>query len=229
MANINLSNEFSESDDHFLTSALFLPHFTDSDDKETNKEYNNENLLMEGNADDLNNFLTKDLVDLIDEIPINECKQENKLLPSLTLDSDSDEEFKTRKNSNLSSFTKNASFSTVNTLDEKELNNETNNISTTIKESSDNIEDKPEKKPFIQREGDWDCMKCKNMNFAFRAHCNRCKCSKVDSELLKAQQAKSIATCFQYAQMMQLRMMTMIKMSQIKTSATQSMNNINPK
>lgn len=30
------------------------------------------------------------------------------------------------------------------------------------------------KKPFIEREGDWVCSTCKNLNFAFRLNCNRC-------------------------------------------------------
>ena len=30
-------------------------------------------------------------------------------------------------------------------------------------------------KPFIEREGDWTCKNCKNLNFAFRKECNRCK------------------------------------------------------
>ena len=29
-------------------------------------------------------------------------------------------------------------------------------------------------KPFIEREGDWVCHSCKNLNFAFRVECNRC-------------------------------------------------------
>ena len=30
-------------------------------------------------------------------------------------------------------------------------------------------------KPFMERTGDWICKKCKNLNFAFRQECNRCK------------------------------------------------------
>ena len=29
-------------------------------------------------------------------------------------------------------------------------------------------------KPFTEREGDWVCHSCKNLNFAFRVECNRC-------------------------------------------------------
>ena len=33
-------------------------------------------------------------------------------------------------------------------------------------------------KPFMERTGDWICKKCKNLNFAFRQECNRCKLPK---------------------------------------------------
>lgn len=37
-------------------------------------------------------------------------------------------------------------------------------------------------KPFTERTGDWICKKCKNLNFAFRQECNRCKFPKKESE-----------------------------------------------
>ena len=40
---------------------------------------------------------------------------------------------------------------------------------------------KKEKK-YFEREGDWCCYKCKNMNFTFRNYCNRCNYSKENSE-----------------------------------------------
>lgn len=33
-------------------------------------------------------------------------------------------------------------------------------------------------KPFVERSGDWVCLGCKNLNFAFRKKCNRCKLPK---------------------------------------------------
>lgn len=41
---------------------------------------------------------------------------------------------------------------------------------------------KKKKKTFVERKGDWICMKCKNLNFSFRTMCNRCKYSKGESE-----------------------------------------------
>ena len=37
-------------------------------------------------------------------------------------------------------------------------------------------------KAFTERNGDWICSSCKNLNFAFRIICNRCHLSKVNSE-----------------------------------------------
>ena len=41
---------------------------------------------------------------------------------------------------------------------------------------------KKKKKEFIEREGDWPCYRCKNLNFAFRNKCNKCKMTKEESE-----------------------------------------------
>ena len=41
---------------------------------------------------------------------------------------------------------------------------------------------KVKKKGFIERKGDWHCSKCKNINFAFRKECNKCKITKEESE-----------------------------------------------
>ena len=47
-----------------------------------------------------------------------------------------------------------------------------------------NIYEKKGSKQFSEREGDWICFKCKNVNFAFRIICNRCQLPKIESEKL---------------------------------------------
>ena len=37
---------------------------------------------------------------------------------------------------------------------------------------------KRKQNPFTEREGDWICNNCKNLNFSFRIECNRCKLPK---------------------------------------------------
>lgn len=43
---------------------------------------------------------------------------------------------------------------------------------------------KKEKKTFAERDGDWCCYNCKNVNFRFRTSCNKCQLSKKESEAL---------------------------------------------
>ena len=42
--------------------------------------------------------------------------------------------------------------------------------------------EKKKKKPFVEREGDWICFQCKNLNFAFRTNCNRCHLTKNENQ-----------------------------------------------
>ena len=44
------------------------------------------------------------------------------------------------------------------------------------------IKNKKTQRNFIEREGDWTCFNCKNLNFSFRKQCKRCKISKCISD-----------------------------------------------
>ena len=50
--------------------------------------------------------------------------------------------------------------------------------------NKNNIYERKVLKQFSEREGDWICFKCKNVNFAFRIICNRCQLPKIESEKL---------------------------------------------
>lgn len=58
------------------------------------------------------------------------------------------------------------------------------------KTKGDGSGDEKSKKPLIERKGDWQCMKCKNLNFAFRLICNRCQSPKTETNagMLKSSQ-----------------------------------------
>ena len=68
-------------------------------------------------------------------------------------------------------------------------NNNNKNIpvnNTGNKNKNNGINEKKKKKKnkeFVEREGDWSCYRCKNINFAFRDKCNKCKMTKDESEM----------------------------------------------
>jgi len=63
------------------------------------------------------------------------------------------------------------------------------------------------KSHFVERQGDWICMRCKNLNFSFRIVCNRCKISKVESEMLYEGHMQNIFNIIKYNELVQNQMM----------------------
>ena len=55
---------------------------------------------------------------------------------------------------------------------------------------------------FVERQGDWICMRCKNLNFSFRVICNRCKILKGESDLLYDEHLQNVYNIFQFNEMM---------------------------
>ena len=53
-----------------------------------------------------------------------------------------------------------------------------------FKKANKNIDKRKKKKnkEFVEREGDWSCYRCKNLNFKFRNKCNKCGLNKDESE-----------------------------------------------
>jgi uncharacterized OB-fold protein len=62
-----------------------------------------------------------------------------------------------------------------------------NNIQNEINFQQNN---KKFKKNFIKKSGDWFCLNCSNINFAFRSECNRCHLSKQKTMQLLQQQSQ---------------------------------------
>jgi hypothetical protein len=74
----------------------------------------------------------------------------------------------------------------------KDLKDVKDSPSPDISTKANSIDSKKKKKPFIERVGDWVCIKCKNLNFSFRVVCNRCQLSKEESENLFDQYMKNL-------------------------------------
>ncbi len=85
-------------------------------------------------------------------------------------------------------------------------NNPTLNDSESIKPNS--ADSKKKKKPFVERVGDWVCIKCKNLNFSFRVVCNRCQLSKTESEKLFEQYMKNLMNYVKINELLQNQIMT---------------------
>ena len=55
-------------------------------------------------------------------------------------------------------------------------------INNSLKNDKNKKREKKKNNNFVKRDGDWTCFKCKNLNFAFRKICNKCKLPKEESE-----------------------------------------------
>lgn len=71
-----------------------------------------------------------------------------------------------------------------------EIKSNMNQVEGQIEDNDKNKLNKRNKKPLIERKGDWICLRCHNLNFSFRTHCNRCHFRKNENTLLMKTQQK---------------------------------------
>jgi hypothetical protein len=76
-----------------------------------------------------------------------------------------------------------------------------------ISYTQDNDENNKSRKPFVERAGDWVCIKCKNLNFSFRVICNRCQLPKTESEEIYDQYMTNLMNYIKMNEMMQSQML----------------------
>ena len=71
----------------------------------------------------------------------------------------------------------------------------------------DDSMDRKKKKPFVERVGDWVCIKCKNLNFSFRVVCNRCQLPKAESDKMFESYMGNLMNYVKINEMMQQRIL----------------------
>jgi len=79
------------------------------------------------------------------------------------------------------------------------------------------------KRQFAERQGDWVCMKCKNLNFSFRVVCNRCQLPRSENDAMCAEHMKNLKELTMMNDMLQNRV---LNQSQVPISNI-SNNNFN--
>jgi hypothetical protein len=84
---------------------------------------------------------------------------------------------------------------------------------------------KNKKKPFVERVGDWVCIKCKNLNFSFRMICNRCQLPKLESDKLFEQYMKNLMNYVKLNEMFQNQILT--NNNGVNNNVNNNVNNIN--
>ena len=121
---------------------------------------------LTGTPQTIQNCLSKDLLDQLDQSsPVKEHKRNDIEVDNMTLED---------RTTDCSSF---KNYSPRNYNVPRRIN-----VSDTKSKGNNKQKKQNKKKNFVEREGDWTCFYCKNLNFSFRKKCNRCKALKVNSE-----------------------------------------------
>ncbi len=80
-----------------------------------------------------------------------------------------------------------------------------NNTSINSNEEIEDENGEKKKKPFVERLGDWVCIKCKNLNFSFRVVCNRCQLQKIENNKMFEHYMRNLMNYVKVNDMMQQR------------------------
>jgi hypothetical protein len=174
------SKKYNEN--KFFPSKLFFTFEKFPNNNEDNSFENtiskcDTNFTSQNETISIRHCLTKELLDTIDFSILNETKQKDFFKSSKS--------YINKKDSNC---TFNYSFNFFlnknenckkNLCIKKEITSNKNLDNQSIKKKK-----KKNKKIFEEREGDWNCYFCKNLNFSFRKKCNKCGVIKNFSESL---------------------------------------------
>ena len=161
--NIKISENLSKSNKSVFNSKLFIDLDNISIDNDTNESDNTFEIESKNNT---NYFLSNDLIKQLDSSSLIIEKDKN-INANTNLIKNKKTQNKFNQIINPIIYNKFGFFSKniYNNSDKKEY----------IKENNKN---ENKKKNFEERKGDWLCLFCNNLNFAFRNKCNRCKMAK---------------------------------------------------
>ena len=171
----NIKNNFFHSK-LFFTFEKF-PNSNEDNSFENSISKCDTNFTSQNETISIRHYLTQELLDTIDFSILNETKEKDYSKSSMYCINNKD-----------SNYTFNYSFNFF--LNKNEYCNEglyeKNEISSIKNVDNQSIKKKKKKKKknFEEREGDWNCYFCKNLNFSFRKKCNKCGVIKNFSESL---------------------------------------------
>ena len=141
--------------------------------KENNKEEIEKLKLLPSNLLEIEENKNAEEISIVKEIKNN--KEQNSFLDGLNINSKPYFPKKRLLGNKISNKNENKKYF-INPNNNRYYFNYNNNKKDKIK--------KNKKKKFYEKEGDWLCYKCKNINFAFRKKCNKCGISLEESENL---------------------------------------------
>ena len=105
-------------------------------------------------------------------------KKEEKLIPKFLIDSSMDSEINTKEKKEEEESKNNLNINSSPYFPPSFCGEQrANKIRKTKERKNSN-----KKKEFEEKEGDWICCKCRNINFSFRKQCNKCQLSEEASE-----------------------------------------------
>jgi len=153
----------------------------------TNTPTTKEKSSSEIKLNKLNSPINQDIISSDINTTIAQSSENYGRLSSLNIDSDS-----LSNADNLNNLSRMTNLANMNLKTSN--NNNLNNFSMQQQNAENlaNLDNKKKKKPFVERVGDWVCIKCKNLNFSFRVVCNRCQLTKAESDKLFEQYMKNL-------------------------------------
>jgi hypothetical protein len=189
--NNNYFNNNSEQQQKMTKNVNF--EYDESDYYQQNQNLNNGNNNMYGN----NIFQNNNNNNSNFPYQMNKNPQEN---PNTQMQYNFTPSFANNNFPNYQQFPNSNMFKEPSQLVTKSGQNQNNNNN-----NNNNPQERSEKKKrqFAERQGDWVCMKCKNLNFSFRVVCNRCQLPKNESESLYLDHMNNLKTLNKQNDMLQ--------------------------